>query len=205
MIQRGAAWSLLLLAVLLFTPVTEWMARPLYLPPSSKAERADAIVVLEAWATAEGEINEAGINRVLRGSEWYRAGVAPVVVVSGRRSTSQRPNSALAPMVRLLADLDVPRQAIEIEDQSTNTHDSAVHVAAMARARGWTKIVLVTDFAHMLRASRTFRHAGIADIARAPAMWWELGAAQPSIRFKRIALLGHEYGGIAYYWWRGWL
>lgn len=193
------------MGLVLFTPVTEWLGRPLYLPASSPSQKVDAIVILEAWATEAGELNESGVNRVLRGAEWYRAGAAPVVVLTGLRSIPARENSALRPMADLLVQLGVPQEAIELEDQSSNTHESAVHVAELARQRQWTRMALVTDASHMRRASMTFRKAGVAWVEPAPTLWWDLGAAQPAVRFKRINLLLHEYGGLLYYWWRGWL
>ncbi len=204
-LKSWATWGLVGVALVVFTPVTEWLGRPLYLPASSPSQKVDAIVILEAWATEAGELNESGVNRVLRGADWYRAGAAPVVLLTGLGPVPSRENSALRPMTELLVQLGVPRHAIEIEAQSSNTHESAVHVAELARRRNWTGMALVTDASHMPRASMAFRKAGIARIERAPTLWWDLGAAQPAVRFKRVNLLLHEYGGLLYYWWRGWL
>lgn len=204
-LQRWGAWGLVAFGLVLFTPATEWLGLPLYLPASSPSQKVDAIVILEAWATEAGELNESGVNRVLRGAEWYRAGAAPIVVLTGLRPVASRKNSALGPMAELLVHLGVPRPAIEIEDQSSSTRESAVHVAELARQRHWTGMALVTDASHMPRASMAFRKAGIVRVECAPTLWWDLGAAQPALRFKRINLLLHEYGGLLYYWWRGWL
>jgi uncharacterized SAM-binding protein YcdF (DUF218 family) len=192
-----------LLLVAVYTPATEWLAQPLYVrasPPST----ADVIVILEAWAFENGELNESGVRRALRGAELYRDGVARVVLLSGSKPTPSRADSALIPMSRVLTLGGVPPESLQIEDSSANTHESAVHVAALARQHGWHRIVLVTDASHMRRAALTFQREGLT-VLYAPTLVWEIGGAQPSLRFKRVGTLLHEYGGLAYYWWFGWL
>jgi uncharacterized SAM-binding protein YcdF (DUF218 family) len=191
------------LVIVLYTPVTEWMGQPLYEPPPSIAT-VDAIVVLEAWAFDDGELNESGVKRALRGAELYREGVASTVVLTGLKSSASRTGSALQPMARMLEVAGVPPHAILMEDASNNTHESAAHVAAISRARGWTRILLVTDASHMRRATRSFRKEGL-NVECSPTLVWYLGGAQPWLRFARVSTLVHEYAGLAYYWWRGWI
>ena len=190
------------LAVLLYTPTTEWLAQPLYRPPSPP-QTVDAIVVMEAWAEDDGELNESGLRRALKGAELFKAAAAQTVVLTGLKRTPTRTGSALLPMHRLLVLAGVPQSAIVIEDASADTHDSARHVGELARDRGWRRIVLVTDAGHMIRASRSFLKEGLT-VATAPTMLWDLGGAQPSLRLRRLGILLHEYAGLAYYWWRGW-
>ena len=190
------------LAVWLYTPASEWLAQPLYRPPSPP-QTVDAIVVLEAWADDNGELNESGMRRAFRGAELFEAAAAQTVVITGLKRTTLRPGSALLPMQRLLVIAGVPASSILIEDGSADTHESARHVGALARDRGWRRIVLVTDAGHMIRASRSFAREGLA-VAMAPTMSWELAGAQPSLRLRRLGVLVHEYLGLVYCWWRGW-
>src|SRR5262245_43346315 len=191
------------LALLLYTPATEWMAWPLYdvYPP---VPRSDAIVVLEAWAFDDGELNESGLKRSLREAELYKQAVATTIVNTGEATTSHRPGSALRPMARVVESNGIPSAAVMIDGSSPDTHQSAINVAELARVRGWTCVALVTDASHMRRAAGAFRKAGLT-VAPSPIRVWELGAAQPSMRFERLAVLAHEYAGLLWYWWKGWI
>jgi uncharacterized SAM-binding protein YcdF (DUF218 family) len=125
-------------------------------------------------------------------------------VISGARPHPERPGSALEPMAKVLTQSGVPRDAILIEDSSANTRDSAVHVSALAATRHWMHVALVTDASHMRRASLAFEKAGLK-VSKAPTLLWNLGGAQPSLRFQRIGVLFHEYAGLVWYWSRGWI
>jgi uncharacterized SAM-binding protein YcdF (DUF218 family) len=212
-VSGGARWIRLLtvlaivhgvaLALILYTPITEWCAQPLYVPPAP-VPHADAIVVLEAWAFDDGTLNESGVNRALLGMELFHQRIAPTVVVSGARPNGARTGSALRPMTHILVRGGVPFESIVVEDRSSNTHDSAVHVAALARTRGWTRVVLVTDASHVKRASLAFRKQGL-EVAPAQTLFWKVGGATAPLRVERVGTLMHEYGGLLYYWWRGWI
>jgi uncharacterized SAM-binding protein YcdF (DUF218 family) len=54
----------------------------------------------------------------------------------------------------------VPNQ-VEILGACKNTRDEALHTEAMAREKGWKKILLVTSAWHMRRALPTFRNTGL--------------------------------------------
>lgn len=196
----------LILVVLVHTPITEWLARPLVMAPGDTSpSSSDAIVLLGAWATASGDQNESGLRRTIRAAELYRRGVSARIVVTGSGPTSSDASSSVVAMVKMLQELGVPQSAIESEEHSHNTHDSAVNVSTMLRPRGVTHVTLVTDAAHQRRALGAFRKAGFTVEPAFPAPIWDLGSAHPSARLGRVATLAHEYGGLAYYWWRGWI
>jgi uncharacterized SAM-binding protein YcdF (DUF218 family) len=191
------------LALILYTPITEWCAQPLYVGANAEAQ-GDVIVVLEAWAFDDGELNESGVNRALLGAELFHRRAAPTIVVTGAAPNPSRSGSALQPMTRILTRAGVPRDSIVVEERSSNTYASAVHVAELARINGWKRIVLVTDASHMRRASLAFRKQGL-DVAYAQTLPWKVGGATPPLRLERVGILIHEYGGLAYYWWQGWI
>jgi uncharacterized SAM-binding protein YcdF (DUF218 family) len=193
----------LILSVVMYTPLTEWLAQPLYLP-ASPVEHIDAIVVMEAGATDDGELNESGLKRALRGAELFRAGAAATVVLTGLSPTAARPTSALEPMADLLRHDGVPSPAIVVEGASRNTHESAINVAALARTQRWAQVALVTDAGHIRRAMMAFEQEGLK-VSAAPTLFWSLGGAQPALRVARVGILAHEYGGLLYYWWKGWI
>jgi uncharacterized SAM-binding protein YcdF (DUF218 family) len=191
-------------ALVLYTPITEWLALPLLIP-RQRVEPSDAIVVLGAWATATGDLNESGLRRTIQAADLYRDGAAPVVVVTGSPVTEPGSGSAVEAMASLLSRLGIPDSALVLDRQSANTHASAVTIAALAQKTGWRRVILVTDAAHQPRGTRSFRKAGLEATPVSAASVWDLGAAQPSARARRVGVLAHEYGGLLYYWYRGWI
>jgi uncharacterized SAM-binding protein YcdF (DUF218 family) len=198
----GLAVYGLLLLIILHTPATEWLAQPLHFPPD--VHQADAIVVLDAWASVNGDLNESGVRRSLHGAELYRSGVAPVLVLTGSRERGADGGSGLKPMRDLVRLGGVPDEHIVLEEESRDTHESAEHVGALSRSHQWTRIALVTDAMHMRRAMQAFQKNGLI-VFPAPVLAWDIGGAQPSLRLRRVGALTHEYGGLLYYWWRGWI
>lgn len=189
------------LAIVLYTPFADWFVRPLAV--SADLRRADAIVVLAAWATPEGILNEPGVWRSLEAGRLYHRGLAPVILVSGRSPSGDGgdPSAAISAM---LEEVGVPSASVELERNSTNTHESAVNVGRLAAARHWSRILLVTDAKHMRRARAAFAHEGVT-VAPAPSMEWELWWGQPYDRYRKFHEGSHEYVGLLYYWWRGWI
>jgi uncharacterized SAM-binding protein YcdF (DUF218 family) len=201
-VRRAAAVFGIIVALVFYTPVTDWFAYPLLIMPD--VHRGDIIVVLSAWANAAGELNESGLRRALAAARLYRAGVAPLVAVTGSRPASLDEGDALEASARFLEELGVPAEKILIEDRSSNTRESAVHLSRLAKERGWTHVVLVTDATHMRRTRLAFRRQGL-QTSEQPIMLWEIGGDQPSIRLAKVGTIIHEYGGLLYYRARGWI
>ena len=185
--RRLGAWMLgLSLAVLWFqaTPACMFLLglpleRP-YLASQSVASlpAADAAVVLGGGMgkvdTMEyPDMNEAA-DRVWHAARIWKAGKAPVVVVSG--------SNDLAAAVPLLVDLGVPREAIAVDDKSRNTYENSrfterllLDGAAAAGASGESarapSVLLVTSAWHMPRASGNFAKTSLR-VVPAPCDFW---------------------------------
>src|SRR5262249_34222106 len=90
------------------------------------------------------------------------------------------------------------------------TRDEAVNTAQILRERGIRACVLVTSDLHMRRALASFRREGLdarPAIARDP-----LDATRPALQWlptpqgmEYSREVVHDYVGLAWYWWRGWL
>lgn len=197
----AAAYGIALL-IILYTPLTDWAAQPLM--TRADAGPSDAIILMSAWARVDGELNESGLRRAIAASRLYHAGVAQIIVITGGRPTTPDAGDALEASVRFLGELGVPRTSIVVEDQSPNTRGSAVNVAALARNRGWQRLVLVTDGTHMRRTRLAFRHEGL-QVTSEPTRMWVIDGDQPWIRLEKLDAIAHEYGGLLYYRARGWI
>jgi uncharacterized SAM-binding protein YcdF (DUF218 family) len=146
-----------------------------YAPVSpEQAQSASAIVLLgDALTPATPPRNWVDLNesadRIVHASRLYRAGKAPLVVVTGgpgwRSSTIKDPAETTAD---LLVEWGVPRAAILLERASRTTYENAVYTREILDANGIDgPILLVTSAAHMWRSMAVFESAGLRAIPAA--------------------------------------
>ena len=126
---------------------------------------ADAVLVLggglkPALAPRRGvEVSEGG-DRLLTGLRLMRDNKAPLLITSGGSIsfTAADPAPPEAISARELAvELGLPASKILINPGSRTTAEEARDIGALARQRGWKKILLVTSAFHMPRSLATFR------------------------------------------------
>jgi uncharacterized SAM-binding protein YcdF (DUF218 family) len=188
----------------------------------------DAIVVLGGGARQHlaprpaNEIGEAG-DRMIYAARLYRAGVAPVVLVSGGNAPLYNPGDepeSLA-MAELLTFFGVPREAIVLESQSRNTYENAIESEELLDAAGMSHIVLVTSAMHMPRSYAIFKKLDL-DVIPAPtdymltrSDWAFYTQPRPGVQVMNVIPKAEymeltekamkEYIGIVVYRLRGWL
>ena len=134
-------------------------------PSADTLQHADAVVVL---AGGDGE-------RLDRGLELVRAGVAPTLVASTGPAK--------------LCDSSQPFEVICFMPSPETTRGEAEAIGQLAREHGWTRIVLVTSTYHTLRARLLVDRCYSGTLQMAPA--------EPDQgTFAWIAAIGHEWGGL---------
>jgi uncharacterized SAM-binding protein YcdF (DUF218 family) len=143
------------------------------------AAASDGLIVL-------GDDNYAA-DRAFHAAGLYRAGVAPVVVASGRML---RQNVSLADVMEHdLQSYGVPAPSIvKLPHRAENTREEAVEVARLIRAKGWKRIIVVTSNYHARRARFIYervlpsgvsiRVSGARDSQFDPSRWWETRQGQ---------------------------
>jgi uncharacterized SAM-binding protein YcdF (DUF218 family) len=141
---------------------------------AARFERADAIVVLGARVVPPGVAGVSLRARANRAAELFAAGVAPNVLCTGGVGHTPPAESIAAETV--LMQRSVPQSAIAREELSTSTWGNASEAAAICRARGWTRVIVVSDAYHLWRATRNFQKLGL-EAAPMPAL-----DAQPTRR-----------------------
>lgn len=129
---------------------------------ASALPRADAIVVLGGgagyrWMQRENvDPEDLQFSRLAAGARAWRAGRAPVVILSGG---GDKYITEAERMAHAITRLGVPRSALVLEQRSRDTEDNAVN--SMALLQGKSKhVLLVTSALHMPRAALLFRQAG---------------------------------------------
>jgi uncharacterized SAM-binding protein YcdF (DUF218 family) len=185
---------------------------------ASQVSGAQAVVLLGGGSLnvrLEGQqlsvVTASTALRALEAARVYRMAGAPLVIVSGGVTERRDGAAPESEALRLaLVHLAVPPERIVSESTSKNTRDEAVLVAEMLRARGITRVVMVTSPLHMWRSMVVFARQGVHPI---PA----IAPLAPSGRDFGVGVLptesallvgdavAYEWAACAYYWWRGWL
>ncbi|MGD1939483.1 MAG: YdcF family protein [Cyanophyceae cyanobacterium] len=190
---------------------------------------ADAIVVLGGGIKAplyprqQMDLAEEG-DRVLYGARLWKAGKAPMVVMTGGRiqwrGTGNSKAGEAGDMAELAAALGVPADKIVMETASLNTRQNAIYTAQVLDGMDVKRILLVTSAMHMPRSWAIFKRAGFEPIAAptdflitdadnaergntAAAIALNLMPDADNLRGLTRAL--KEYVGTLVYWIRGWL
>ena len=196
-----AAYGFLLL-VIFYSPVADYLVRPLQVPADPRP--AAAMVVLTAYVAPDGTLNESAMRRIHTAARLYHRGLAPLVVVSGGNPVAASDPQPADFMAGFAGELGIPPTAIILEKESQDTHFSAVNVAALCRQRNIQHVLLVTDAVHMRRAAAAFRAQGLS-VSPVPADPWSLWWETPEIQLKKFWAALHEFGALLYYRWQGWI
>ena len=134
--------SLLLLLILGVVAVIAYYYPEKFICSESGRVNADVIVILGGGSH----------ERPLRALELYHAGSAPRFLISGKGDAEINR--------QILRRAGVPASAIELEDQSTTTHENAEFSLERLRAEHVHSAIIVTSWYHSRRALNTFEHVG---------------------------------------------
>jgi uncharacterized SAM-binding protein YcdF (DUF218 family) len=189
--------------LLVATPLVAWSAARLLIVKADM-ESADAIIVLSGSSTY--------LERAARAAELYRAGRAPVVVltndgvISGWDHKEERNPYYYELSKKRMEQFGVPSDRITVAaGQALGTYDESVLIRDFATAHGWKRLLIVTSGYHSRRAFWSMRRAcegsGIeVGINSAPTgwqtpspwLWWS-----KTLGWKLVA---GEYLKMIYYW-----
>jgi uncharacterized SAM-binding protein YcdF (DUF218 family) len=138
---------------------------------------------------------------------WLYRNWKPLPIVASGGETGNRTKVVLADVMRrVLEEKGVPASMIWVEGRSRSTYENAVYSTELLRAKGITRIALVTEANHMLRAERSFRRQGLTVIPAPCAYRYveftgEFEQFIPNQRaIERNELALHEW--LGYLWYR---
>lgn len=100
-------------------------------------------------------------DRVWHAARLYKAGKAPLVVLSGGSDLIIAQDSEASAMAGFIVDLGVPHSALLLEEQSRTTSQNASMVSRLLKNRKMLDILLVTSALHMGRAKYLFEKQGL--------------------------------------------
>jgi uncharacterized SAM-binding protein YcdF (DUF218 family) len=200
----GGILALICIAVA-YTPVVSAVGRPMIrrdgVPP-----RVDAIAVLSSGFTSDGMMRRETLERLLSGLTLAKRGIAPAILVSMERSTSQPPVSDSADLESVISLSGEGARTILV-DSVTTTRTEALRMRAIARANGWQTLAVVTSPLHTRRACATFEAVGFKVVC-VPARVRESGmlpGSSAADRFRDFRAWLYETFATDSYRRRGWI
>jgi len=194
--------------LLFYTPVFWLAGKPLKI--SGVPKKADAIVVFAGGVGESGLAGEGYQERVESAVELYKKGYAEhIIFSSGYMHLFKEP----LVMRALAVSLGVPSDEIFLEDHAVNTYENVVFSNAILKSHNWRSILLISSTYHMRRVRMVFqRNAKDIDVTYIPFKnnFFYMRTASKNIFSKKINMpqikgIMHEYLGIVYYWWKGYI
>ena len=165
----GWAWRLSLLLVLWVAGVAGYIV---WIGERDQAAPADVIIVLGA-AAYDARPSPVFEERIRHGIDLYQRGLAKHVIFTGGFGKGARFSESQVAR-RYALRHGVPARAILIETASRTTWQNLQQAAALMKARGFKRAIIVSDPLHMARALRLSRELGID----------ALGSSTPTSRFR---------------------
>lgn len=178
-----------------------WAAQPLRVVASPAP--ADAIVVFAGGVGESGRAGGGQQERLKQAIDLYRAGYAPVMVLSSGFVYSYRE----AEQMRALAiDQGIPQSQIIVEDHAANTYQNVTFVEKILREHKWKRLLLVSSPYHMRRALLVWRKvAPDVTVIPTPPEQTQFYEHARGATLEQVRGILQEYLAIGAYWRRGWL
>jgi uncharacterized SAM-binding protein YcdF (DUF218 family) len=187
-------------------PVAHWLLKGLEYryPVVHELPALDHIVVLAAWAlpdpytTVIGQASRHALPRVTEAV--YLARKHP-----GARITVTGAGTSPGVMAKIIEGLGVSADRIQVDESSSSTYESAVHLEAQLRG---ATFALVTSAGHMPRTIMVFEGQGLDPIPVPTGHLsymniWESSILPTPTQLHMSDLAVHEYLGLTWYRWRG--
>ncbi len=198
--------------VVAYTPVTNYMARPLTM--ESELQRADIIAVLGGGAYRNGVLSRASNERLIQGLLLYREGYAPGVIflggsileasgkllhtLSGSEDTEGMDVVEAAFMRRIAVGLGIPGDDMYVDSGSTNTYTNIRALKEFMESGGLASCLLVTSPTHMYRAMRVAGRQGL-ECSPAPVKDYTHLRRDPTDRVALLREVLWEYAALILY------
>lgn len=155
--------GLVLMGALAFVSAGAFLASP----PGTPV-KADAIIALGG---------DSGY-RAMEVGRLFRAGWAPRVLITGLEASPPESRSHyLNWRAMVLADSGVPPASMLFDAESVSSWDEAANTRKLMEARGWNRVLVVSDPPHLRRLDWTWRKAFAGSnleyvLIAAPSAWW---------------------------------
>ena len=189
----------------------EWHYPPVLEMPAD----AEAIVLLSGGASPPTDFLPETrptcdtLRRCRAAAQLYHTEPCPIIACGGSVNTNPETDKLAHVLQEELVRMGVDENDILLEESSLDTYHNAVEAKRILDEQGWSRVVMVTDGTHLVRAQMCFTKRG-ADVIPAAAHYATLRAPYrvadflPSTDGVNIASAAlHELVGIVWYKIRG--
>ncbi len=200
-VLKFAIYCLLAYILLFKTPFLWFLAKPLRI--DNTPQRADVIVVFGGGVGETGSPGKSTIERARYASELYKEGYADKIIFSSGYTYTYND----AENMRLFAiSAGVPKKDIILEQKANSAYENVKFSKEIVDRNGWDLIILVTSPYNMRRASLVLnRWAKGIRIIYLPVENSQFYDKSEGIKLEQIRAIVHEYLGIIYYWFKGYI
>ncbi|MEM1362566.1 MAG: YdcF family protein [Pseudomonadota bacterium] len=150
-----------------------------------------AIIVMGAAVWEGGVPSPTLKRRIAAAAECYHQGRAPWVIATGGLGRFA-PSEAEVVRSELVA-VEVPYEAVLLEDRATSTFENALFSIELMRKRDLQRAMIVSDGYHLPRAVMTFRMLGLK------AHGWAVSRAEPMPRARWVRAVLREGLSLPFY------
>ena len=187
--------------VIFYTPLVWVLAEPLKIEDLPR--RADAIVVLAGGVGETGSPGKSTIERARYSTDLFKKGYSEIIIFSS--GYTYKYNDA-SNMKLFAMSMGVPGKNIILEQKANSTYENVKYSSQILRKSKFKKILLISSPYNMRRASLVFNHiAKGIEVVYVPVPNPEFYYRQRRIKLEQIKAIIHEYLGIIYYWWKGYI
>ena len=193
----------ILLAFILFTPITEWLHRPLILVGALK--KSEVIVILSSGAYSNGVLGLETIYRLKKGMELYKRGWADKIICTG--GVIIRPdNKNIAHLMKEhLVYYGVPFADVLLQDKSTNTYEDIKFLFnKFKKVFDFNHALFVTSCYHTFRVKKILNKMGLKAriISAVPYQLYPIHYTERLDLFRQVV---REYLAICYFKIKGYI
>lgn len=140
---------------------------------TDEEEKADVAVVLGNQVFPDGRPSPRLAARLDAALAVHRAGLAPVLLVSGGTGKEGRDEAMV--MRDYLVARGVPDSAIVVDSEGWTTGHTARNAATWMRERGLTRAIVVTQYFHVARSRLALEQCGVRIVTGAHPRFFEWG------------------------------
>ncbi len=126
---------------------------------------ADAALILGSTVFPDGSLSDRLRARLDRGLKLYEDGIVPHLVVSG--GLGKEGHWEGSAMAVYLTTQGVPETSVTIDNEGSNTYQSARNFAAIAEARQMESVIIVSQFFHISRTRLILGKLGVTRVGAA--------------------------------------
>ena len=200
-LAKTVALCFLAYLLLFQSPFIWFLTTPLKI--SQAPAKADVIVVFGGGVGEGGSPGKSTIERARYAAELYKNGYANHVIFSSGYIYKYND----AENMKLFAlSAGVSEKDIILEQKANSAYENAKFTKEILDDYNWSSILLVSSPYNMLRASLVFKKLDRnLKINYVPVIDPQFYYRERKVKWEQIKAIAHEYLGIIYYWWKGYI